>query len=211
MSKKIAFENQAKSIIEKLKIRNMEGFYCEDRESAKNKILELIGNDRKTVTYGGSVSLDEIGIKDAVEDNGHNLLRREKYNKTPEEKAECYAKQVMSDVFLMSTNAITLNGELVNIDGNGNRVACLICGPKEVIVLAGMNKIVSNIEEGVNRARNIAAPANTVRLGCKTPCAQIGKCANCLASTICRQIVITRASSVQGRIKVVLVGEELGY
>mgnify|MGYP004455172893 FL=1 len=208
--KQTFYENQAKSIIHKLEARKMEGYYCPDKESAKAKVLELIGPNKKVVTYGGSMSLDEVGLKEAVEEAGHDLLRREKYV-TPEEKRECFAKQTLADVFMMSTNAITLDGELVNIDGSGNRVACLAFGPTEVIVVAGMNKVVSNVEEGIARSRNFAAPPNTVRLGCDTPCAKIGQCGNCLNDTICCQIVVTRASRVPGRIKVVLVGEELGY
>ena len=208
--KQTFYENQAKSIIHKLEARKMEGYYCPDKESAKTKVLELIGPNKKVVTYGGSMSLDEVGLKEAVEEVGHNLLRREKYV-TPEEKRECFAKQTLADVFMMSTNAITLDGELVNIDGSGNRVACLSFGPNEVIVVAGMNKVVSNVEEGIARSRNFAAPPNTVRLGCDTPCAKIGQCGNCLNDTICCQIVVTRASRVPGRIKVILVGEELGY
>ena len=208
--KQTFYENQAKSIIHKLEARKMEGYYCPDKESAKAKVLELIGQDKKVVTYGGSMSLDEIGVKEAIEEAGHDLLRREKYV-TPEEKRECFAKQTLADVFMMSTNAITLDGELVNIDGSGNRVACLAFGPKEVIVVAGMNKVVTDVEEGVARSRSFAAPPNTVRLGCDTPCAKIGQCGNCLTNTICCQIVVTRASSIPGRIKVILVGEELGY
>ncbi len=208
--KQTFYENQAKSIIHKLEARKMEGYYCPDKEAAKAKVLELIGPNKKVVTYGGSVSLDEVGLKEAVEEAGHDLLRREKYV-TPEEKRECFAKQTLADVFMMSTNAITLDGELVNIDGSGNRVACLSFGPTEVIVVAGMNKVVSNVEEGIARSRNFAAPPNTVRLGCDTPCAKIGQCGNCLNDTICCQIVVTRASRVPGRIKVILVGEEMGY
>ena len=208
--KQTFYENQAKSIIHKLEARKMEGYYCPDKESAKAKVLELIGPNKKVVTYGGSMSLDEVGLKEAVEEAGHDLLRREKYV-TPEEKRECFAKQTLADVFMMSTNAITLDGELVNIDGSGNRVACLAFGPNEVIVVAGMNKVVSNVEEGIARSRNFAAPPNTVRLGCDTPCAKIGQCGNCLNDTICCQIVVTRASRVPGRIKVIFVGEELGY
>lgn len=208
--KQTFYENQAKSIIHKLEARKMEGYYCPDKESAKAKVLELIGPNKKVVTYGGSMSLDEVGLKEAVEEAGHDLLRREKYV-TPDEKRVCFAKQTLADVFMMSTNAITLDGELVNIDGSGNRVACLSFGPNEVIVVAGMNKVVSNVEEGIARSRNFAAPPNTVRLGCDTPCAKIGQCGNCLNDTICCQIVVTRASRVPGRIKVVLVGEELGY
>ena len=131
---------------------------------------------------------------------------------TPEERTAMYGKIVTSDYFFMSSNAITLNGELVNIDGNGNRVACLIAGPKNVIVIAGMNKIVPDVESGIARVRNMAAPPNTVRLGRKTPCAELGRCADCLTpDCICCQTVITRKSSVPNRIKVILVGEELGY
>lgn len=210
MPKNIFYRNQANSIISKLEARKMEGYYCPDKESARAKVLELIGSEKKLVTYGGSMSLGEAGIYEAVEAAGHDLLKREQYV-TPEEKAECYAKQVTADVFLMSTNAITLDGELINIDGAGNRVACLIFGPKEVIILAGMNKVVTNVEEGIKRVRNFAAPPNTVRLGCDTPCAKTGQCGNCLRDTICCQTVITRASRIPGRIKVILVGEELGY
>lgn len=210
MPKNKFYENQAQTIIRNMVARKMEGYYCPDRESARKKIMELIGTDKKTVTYGGSMTLDEIGIKETVEKSGHDLLKREQYT-TDEEKAECYGKQVMSDVYMMSTNAITLDGELVNIDGAGNRVACLIYGPKEVIVVAGMNKVVTNVEDGIHRVRNIAAPPNTVRLSCDTPCATTGRCGNCLSNTICCHTVVTRASRIPGRIKVILVGEELGY
>ena len=210
MPKKKFYENQAKTMINKLAARKMEGYYCPDKESARNKVLELIGTDKKLVTYGGSMTLDEIGIKEAVEEAGHELLRRENYV-TEQEKAECYAKQTMADVYMMSTNAITLDGELVNIDGTGNRVACLVYGPKEVIVVTGMNKVTSSVEDGIRRVRNIAAPPNTVRLSCDTPCAVTGQCADCLNNTICCHTVITRASRIPNRIKVILVGEELGY
>jgi hypothetical protein len=112
----------------------------------------------------------------------------------------------------MSSNAITLDGQLVNIDGSGNRVACLITGPKNVIIIAGMNKVTTDVDNAIERVRNMATPPNTVRLGKKTPCSETGKCANCLVDDcICNQIVITRRSGTQGRIKVILVGEELGF
>ncbi len=112
----------------------------------------------------------------------------------------------------MSTNAITLDGELVNVDGRANRVAFLCFGPQEVIVLAGMNKLVADVPAGFSRARNMAAPANTVRLNSKTPCALTGRCGDCYTpESICSQMLITRRSGVPGRIKVILIGEELGY
>ncbi len=210
MPKRQFYRNQAESIIKKLELRKMEGYYCENREEAKTKVLELIGTDRKSVCYGGSVTLDELGIKDAVEAAGHDLIRRENYT-TPEQRKECYAKQATSDVFMTSTNAITLDGELVNIDGNGNRLSLLVYGPEEVIVIAGMNKVVTDVDAGMERVRNFAAPPNGVRLHMDTPCAKTGKCGNCINNSMCCSIVITRTTRNQGRIKVILVGEELGY
>ena len=208
--KKVFYENQANGIIKKLQARKMEGYYCENMEEAKKKVLELLGEGKKTVAYGGSMTIDESGLKEDIKAAGHELIIRENY-KTPEEKKECNAKQVNADAFLMSTNAITLDGELINIDGRGNRVSFLIYGPDSVIIVAGMNKVVPDVESGLARVRNMATPANTVRLSCDTPCAKTGRCANCLPNTICCQMVVTRSSMVPGRIKVVLVGEEWGY
>lgn len=208
--KKIFYENQARSIIKKLESRHMEGYYCENSERAQEKILELIGEGSKSVAYGGSMTIDHMGIKEKIAGAGHRLIIRENYH-TPEEKKECNALQINADTFLMSTNAITLDGELINIDGRGNRVAYLIYGPEQVIVVAGMNKVVSDVREGIDRVHNMASPPNTVRLGCDTPCAKTGRCAGCLTNTICCETVITRASMIHGRIKVILVGEELGY
>ena len=208
--KKVFYENQANSIIKKLEARKMEGYYCPDQESAVTKVVELIGQEKKNVGYGGSMTIDGIGLKGAIRNAGHNLIIREDY-KTPEKKKECNALLVNADTFLTSTNAITLDGELINIDGRGNRVSFLIYGPEQVIVITGMNKVVTNVTEGIDRVHNMAAPANTVRLGCDTPCAKTGRCANCLPHTICCETVITRSSMIPGRIKVVLVGEELGY
>ena len=129
----------------------------------------------------------------------------------PEEMKQIMHDALSCDYYFMSSNAITHDGELVNIDGNGNRVAALIYGPENVIVIAGMNKIVKDVEEGISRSRNVAAPPNCVRLNKNTPCAVNGVCGNCLADTICDQIVITRASRMPKRLKVILVGEELGF
>ena len=210
--KKQFYANQAAQIIKKLSARKMEGYYCEDLDSAKEKLLELLGKDdrTKTVSYGGSMTLDDNGFKEVVIGAGHELIIRENY-KTEEEIKECKAKIATSDVFLMSTNAITLDGELINIDGRGNRVAYMIYGPDEVVIVAGMNKVVSNVDDGIRRVRNMATPPNTIRLGRNTPCATSGQCADCLKESICCQIVVTRASMIPNRIKVILVGEELGY
>lgn len=208
--KETFYENQAATIIKKLNMRKMEGYYCKNVEEAKAKMLELIGNEKKTVGYGGSMTLDENGFKDSVTAAGHELIIRENY-KTPEEEKELKSKLTNADFFLMSTNAITLDGELVNIDGRGNRVSYLIYGPDNVIVIAGMNKVVSTVEDGYRRIRNIATPPNCNRLDCKTPCATTGKCGECFTDSICCEFVTTRMSRVSNRIKVILVGETLGY
>lgn len=208
--KETFYENQAATIIKKLNMRKMEGYYCKNVEEAKAKMLELIGNEKKTVGYGGSMTLDENGFKDSVTAAGHELIIRENY-KTPEEEKELKSKLTNADFFLMSTNAITLDGELVTIDGRGNRVSYLIYGPDNVIVIAGMNKVVSTVEDGYRRIRNIATPPNCNRLDCKTPCATTGKCGECFTDSICCEFVTTRMSRVPNRIKVILVGETLGY
>lgn len=208
--KETFYENQAASIIKKLNMRKMEGYYCKNVEEAKAKMLELIGKDKKSVGYGGSMTLDENGFKDCVISAGHELIKREDY-KTDAEVKELKAKLTNADFFLTSTNAITIDGELVNIDARGNRVAYLIYGPDNVIVIAGMNKVVSTVEDGIRRVRNIATPPNCNRLNCQTPCATTGKCGECFNDSICCQFVVTRMSRVPNRIKVILVGQTLGY
>lgn len=208
--KKQYYENAAKTIIANLEKRQMEGYYCEDSAAAVKKVLELIP-EGSSISWGGTMTMKESGVLDALQNGNFTLIDRATAQ-TPQEKKEIFAKTVCSDYFFMSTNAITMDGELVNVDGHANRVACLCAGPENVIVLAGMNKVVTNVEEGHNRARNIAAPMNTVRLHKNTPCATKGKCFNCLSpDCICSQIVVTRRSGIPGRIKVILIGEELGY
>ena len=124
------------------------------------------------------MSCTEIGLFDALKKTDCVLIDRATAT-TPEESREIYSRTVMADFYFMSSNAVTLDGELVNIDGNGNRVACLITGPKNVIMIVGMNKITTDVSAAVTRVRNIAAPPNGVRLGLKTPCAKYGKCHAC--------------------------------
>ncbi|MDO4285627.1 MAG: lactate utilization protein [Eubacteriales bacterium] len=208
--KKEAWAKSAASLIGRLQRRGMEGRYFATAEEAKQAVLAEIP-EGASVAWGGSMTLVDTGILDAVKAAPVTAIDRS-LAVTPQEKRECYARAVMADYYLMSTNAITLDGQLVNIDGNGNRVACLITGPSHVILVAGMNKVESTVEAAVARVRNSATPANTLRLSLDTPCASLGHCADCLApDCICNQIVVTRRSAVAGRIKVFLVGEELGY
>lgn len=208
--KKQYFENVAKTIISNLEKRQMEGYYCEDSAAAVKKVLEMIP-EGSSISWGGTMTMTETGMMEALQKGSYTLIDR-MLAKTPQERKELYAKAVCADYYFMSTNAITLDGELVNIDGFGNRVACLCAGPDNVIILAGMNKLVSTVEEGHDRARNIAAPMNSVRLDKNTPCFAKGRCFDCLSpDCLCSQIVVTRRSHVPGRIKVILIGEELGY
>lgn len=210
LPKKQYYENVADSIIEKFNLRGIEGYYCDNAEEALTMAKRFL-TPGCSISWGGSETLNEIGLLEELEASDYVIYDR-KTAKTPEEKAVMYSKIVMSDYYFMSSNAITLDGQLVNIDGMGNRVACLIAGPKNVIIIAGMNKIVTDTDSGIERVRNMAAPPNTVRLNCATPCAELGRCVNCLSEDcICCEIVITRKSKIPGRIKVILVGEELGY
>lgn len=208
--KQTFYANQAATIIKNLQKRNMEGYYCPDAASAVEQALALMP-DGSTISWGGSMTLSETGLMDALQSHDYTLIDR-MTAQTPEEKREIYAKATLADYYLMSTNAITLDGQLVNIDGTGNRVACLIHGPEHVIILAGMNKVCLDIESAFHRVKNCATPPNTVRLNCKTPCSVTGICGDCLSpETICCQEVITRYSRVPSRIKVILIGEEYGY
>jgi hypothetical protein len=207
---KEAFEKKANIIIANLKKRNMEGYYCENSKELLETLLPMI-EDGASIAWGGSESLKECGLMEAIKNGDYELIDRMTAT-TPEEQRQLFAKTSLSDYYLMSTNAITLNGELINIDGNGNRLASLIHGPAHVIIVAGMNKVVTDVESGYKRVKTTACPPNAVRLSRKTPCGATGKCGDCLSpDCFCNQIVITRRSGHVGRIKVVLIGEELGY
>ena len=208
--KEIANQNLANTIIKNMAKKNMEGYYCATSAEAVEKALSLMP-EGASVTWGGSMTLTECGLMDALRTANYEIIDRDTA-KTPEEARVMYSKQVMADYFLMSTNAITIDGELVNIDGRSNRVSCLCWGPQNVIIIAGMNKVAPDVESAIKRVRNMAAPANCVRLNKNTPCAQTGKCGDCYSQeSICSQVLITRRSSAPNRIKVILVGEELGY
>ena len=208
--KKIANQNLANTIIKNMAKKNMEGYYCATSAEAVEKALSLMP-EGASVTWGGSMTLTECGLMDALKTANYELIDRDTA-KTPEDSRLMYAKQVMADYYLMSSNAITSDGELVNIDGRANRVSCLCWGPQNVIIIAGMNKVCSDVESAVQRVRNFAAPPNCVRLNRNTPCTQTGKCGDCYSpDCICSQVLITRRSSTPNRIKVILVGEELGY
>ncbi|MEE8886771.1 MAG: lactate utilization protein [Eubacteriales bacterium] len=204
------YRHLGETMIKKFAARNIQAYYVDSSEEAKKKVLELMP-EGSSVSYGGSMTLVDTGILDAVKKGNYEFIDREDA-KTPQEKREMMARQMMADYFLMSTNAFTKDGELVNIDGNGNRTCFLIQGPAHVIVVTGMNKYAQNVEDAFRRIHSFACPPNCVRLNCKTPCSVTGVCADCHgSSTICCQEVITRHSRHEGRIIVIMVGEDLGF
>ena len=205
------YEKAADTIIKGLKKRRMKGFYCPTAEEAAELAMSF-AKPGMTVSNGGSVTLQECGIMDMLRSRKDITYLDRTTGATMEEVTDILRQALLSDCYFMSTNAITMDGELVNIDGSGNRMAALIFGPKEVIIVAGMNKVTADVHSAYKRVKNIASPPNCVRLNKNTPCALTGQCGNCLGDDcICSQTVVTRRSGIPGRIKVILVGEELGY
>ena len=206
---KALFDIKGPKVAEALTKRHFEAYYCSDKEAAVKKILEIIPKNH-SVAWGGTMTMDQLGLKDKLAAAGYSLIDRDK-GATPEERELIMHKALNCGSFIMSSNAITEDGQLFNIDGKGNRVAALIYGPENVIIIAGMNKVVQNMDAAYDRVRGYAAPANAQRFDIDTPCKKIGECADCLSgSTICAQFVTTRFCTPAGRIKVVLIGEELG-
>lgn len=212
-----------KTLMENLANNNMKPYFCENKEEAKALVMSLIDKGA-TVTNGGSVTMKEIGVMDAVKEREDiTYLDRNASGLSPEEVKEIYKKAFFSDVYLMSTNALTLSGELYNVDGNSNRVAALLYGPESVIVVCGVNKIVKNLDEAVKRVKTVAAPKNTVRLHTGSYCENAGECMSlknqgafmcdgCKGSgRICCNYVVSAQQRHKDRIKVIIVNEELGY
>jgi len=209
-NKQLAFKAAATTVIKNLEKRGIDGYFCESKSECVT-LVESIIPDGSTVSWGGSETIIEAGIMDMLSIKSYQLIDRFDY-KTPDEERAKYAQVVQSDYYLMSSNAITLEGELVNIDGRGNRLACLLTGPRYVIMVIGMNKLTANTEAALLRVKNTAAPANVQRLKKDTPCFVSGRCHDCFSKDcICSNTVITRRSQIPGRIKILLVAEDLGY
>lgn len=199
-------EKLAQVVIKGLQSRNMTGYYAADKEEALAQALKLIGEE-SSVAMGGCESAHEIGLVKALQEGNYQYIDRSKMSPRDGLLAACDA-----DVFLSSVNAMTSDGVLVNIDGNSNRVSCIAQGPKKVIFIVGMNKVCSDLDEAMKRARNVAAPVNAQRFDVKTPCKVSGKCFDCKSpDTICCQFLITRYSRHEGRIHVILVNDTLGF
>jgi hypothetical protein len=204
---------QAGNIIKNFKKRGIEGAYFDTCPEAVKAVCAVISAGA-LVGMGGSETLIESGLLDALRRMDIRLLDRYREGISKDEIIEMRRQGMLCDVYIMSSNAVCADGRLVNVDGTGNRVAALAFGPKNVIVLAGMNKVVRDLEAAIARVRTIAAPANSLRVGVDTPCSHTGFCQDphCHPpNRICCQLVVTEASMVPGRILVVLVGEDLGY
>ena len=197
----------AQKVIKGLESRNMSGYYAPSREAALELALSLIPKG-STATMGGGMSVWEIGLADALKKGDYTFIDRSEIA----DKRAAMLAAYDADVFLASCNAITEDGVLVNIDGNANRVSAIAQGPKKVVFIVGMNKVCSDVDGALKRARNVAAPTNAQRFGLSTPCAKTGACPNCKSpDTICCQFLITRFSRHPGRIHVILVNDNLGF
>jgi hypothetical protein len=205
-------------VAESLKKNNMDYYYASSKEEV-TAIVENLLNRGDVIASGGSVTLNECGVLDMIKMND-NYKYFDRENVDPADIPQLYKASFSADVYLTSANAITENGELVNIDGNSNRIAAIAFGPKSVIVVAGYNKIVADVEEGIKRIKTFSAPANAMRLDCATPCASTGECCaadggicdGCASDDrICCNYLVSAYQRQKGRIKVIIVGEELGY
>jgi L-lactate utilization protein LutB len=212
------YELSSAQIIKNLKSRNFEAFYCKNKEEAVEKAMSLIPEKSK-VSWGGSVTIHEIGLIDRIYNTNLDIIDRDKAQ-TIEERFEIMRQSLLCDIYLTSANAISEDGIFVNIDGVGNRVAAITFGPKVIIMIIGMNKVCKTVEDARSRARNYAAPTNAQRISInpllkmpeKTPCAITGICSNCKSDEcMCSYIIETRMCKIPGRIKIILVVESLGF
>ena len=203
------YQKRGEILVKNLKARHFDAWYCNTKEEALAKALELIP-EGSSVGWGGAMSAQQIGLMAALHAGNYNPIDRDLCN-TPEEKAQAMKTAMFADFFLTGANALSLDGQMVNIDGAGNRISAIIYGPKNVLVIAGMNKVMDNLDAAINRARTVAAPMNKQRFEPNTPCAVTGSCADCkVEGCICNHIVVTRHCRPMGRIKFILVGESLG-
>lgn len=204
-------KKQVDRTLESLEKNNMKGFFIEDEQALTALLAELLPEGAK-VGVGDSMTLFETGVIDFLRKGNYNFLDKYRESITKEEKKQLYLENFSADAFLCSTNALTEAGELYNIDGNGSRVAPMIYGPKQVIVVAGVNKLVKDLEAAEKRVRNYAAPMDAKRLGKDTPCAVLGSCVDCKSpQRICNTFSVIRRQFEKDRIKVILLGKSLGY
>ena len=205
-----AYDKLGPRVAKALEARHFEAWYFSTVEEAKEKVLSLIEKG-KSIGWGGSYTLAETGILEAIKQGDYKIIDRDTAKDQAERKM-LQKQALIADYFIMSANAISEDGVIVNLDGNGNRAAAMVYGPDNVIVVVGMNKVCKTVEDAVKRTRTIAAPINAQRFDIKTPCKQTGSCANCKSpDSICSSMVISRLSFPAGKIKVILIGKDLGF
>ena len=208
---KLRYDRLGLKVAENLKKRHFDAYYAATKEEAVELFFGLIPQEH-IVSWGGTMTMEELGLKPLLRERGYQVIDRDTA-KSPEERVALMRQALLCDTFVMSSNAISADGQLVNIDGNGNRVAAMCFGPKSVIVIAGMNKVAATYEDALARARKYAAPLRSQSFpDSKNPCLMTGDCVDCTALDCnCAYVVTTRISRPAKKIKVILVGEDLGF
>ena len=208
--KEMYYEKRGRILVKNLESRHFEAYYCANREEALRKALELIP-EGASVGWGGTMTATGIGLMDALHAVPYRPMERDR-GATAEELERLQREMFLADDFVTGANALSLDGQMVNIDGTGNRLAPIVYGPGMVLVIAGMNKVEDTLDAAMTRARTVAAPMNKQRFPNQTPCGITGTCVDCKSpESICNQILITRNCRPAGRIKFILIGEDLGF
>lgn len=213
MDNNLKWVNEEKILrtIESLNKNNMNGYLVSTKEELIEKIKGLV-KENSTVACGGSMSLFETGVIDHLRSGRYNFLDRYKEGLSNEEINKLFKESFFVDAYFASSNAVTEDGKLYNVDGNGNRVAAMLFGPEKVILIVGVNKIVKNIDEAVRRNREISAPANAKRLNKMTPCTKVGYCMDCKGNDkLCREFTVISSQGNKDRIHVIFMNEDIGY
>ena len=200
-----------RDVMKQLNKNRMAGYYVKDQKSLISLLDQLI-KEGETVGSGDSVTLEQLGVFDYLRTRNLHFLDKFQPSLTGKDKRELYLQNFRANTFVTGVNAITKNGELFNIDGNGSRVAPMLYGPEQVIVVSGVNKITDNLDEAIKRTRQIAAPLDAKRLGKATPCTRLNKCIDCShKERICNDFVLITGQFIKDRIKVIIVDQNLGY
>lgn len=213
MDKNVLWVNEEKiqRTIKALEKNNMAGFFVKDKDELLDKIDELV-NEGASVSVGGSMTLFECGVIDHLRSGRFDFKDRYVQGLSAEDIKKIYRQAFSCDAYILSANAITENGEIYDVDGTGNRVAAMIYGPDKVIVVVGVNKIVKNVDEAINRIKSCTAPANAKRLNRATPCTKTGYCMDCASpKRICNEYVLIKKQPIKDRINVIFLNETLGY
>ena len=213
MDKNVIWANEQKitRTVQAINKNNMNGYYAKDREELI-RIIEDIVSENSLVSCGGSMTLFETGVMEYLRSGRYKFLDRYKEDITREEVVNMFKESFFADAYFTSSNAVTENGELYNVDGNGNRVAAMLYGPEKVIVICGVNKIVKNVEEAIKRNRECAAPINAKRLNKETPCSKVGYCMDCKSKDrICNEYTLIKRQNRKERMHIIFLNENLGY